>query len=89
MQLARFNSHPDRARGWFAALMPACLAISLLASPSAGQAGQVPNDGAVAAIPAMPELGGDGLPQVLSDRDAGLYREIFALLQNLEVLKSE
>ncbi len=78
MRLDRFNSRPDRARGWFAALMPACLAISLLASPSAGQAGQLPN-GAVAAVPAVPELGRNGLPQVLSDRDVGLYREIFAL----------
>ena len=79
MQLARFNSHPDRERGWRAALMPACLAILLLASPSAGQAGQATKNGAVAAIPAAPELGGNGLPRVLSDRDVGLYREIFAL----------
>ena len=79
MQLARFNSRPDRARGWFAALMPACLAISLLASPSAGQAGQASDNGEIATIPAAPEFGGNVLPQVLSDRDAGLYREIFAL----------
>jgi soluble lytic murein transglycosylase-like protein len=79
LQLACFNSHPDRARGWFAALMPACLAVSLLASPSAGQAGQVPNDGAVAAIPATSEFGGNRPPRVLSDRDADLYRQIFAL----------
>ncbi len=75
MQLACFNSHPDRARGWFAAL----LAVWILVLPATGNAGPATNDGAVAAIPATPELGGNGLPRVLPDRDVDLYREIFAL----------
>ncbi len=75
MQLDCFNSHPDRARGWFAAL----LAVCILVLPATGNAGPATTDGAVAAIPATPEFGGDGLPRVLSDRDVGLYREIFAL----------
>ncbi len=75
MRLAWFNSHPDRARGWFAALLTVCI----LVLPATGDAGPATTDSAVAAIPATPELGGNGLPRVLSDRDTDLYREIFAL----------
>jgi len=75
LQSIRFNSHPDRARGWLAAFLAACI----LALPGTSHAHEASVAGKVAAIPAMAELGGDGLPRVLSDRDAGLYREIFAL----------
>ncbi len=75
MQSTRFNSHPDRARGWLAGLLAACI----LALPGTSNAHQASAASEVVAIPAMPELGSDGLPRVLSDRDAGLYRDIFAL----------
>ena len=68
-------THGDRARGWFAALLTVCV----LALPTAGNAGQAGSDNNVAAIPAVPEHAGDGLPLVLTDRDASLYRDIFAL----------
>jgi len=75
LQLAAFDSHPIRARRWFAALTAVCIVVL----PLAGNAGQATGNGEVAAIPSAPELGGNGLPRVLSDRDANLYREIFAL----------
>ncbi|MHA1152550.1 MAG: transglycosylase SLT domain-containing protein [Alphaproteobacteria bacterium] len=78
MQLARFISDPDRARGWLAAF----LAVCILVLPAPGNAGQATNKGAVVAIsavPVVPALDSNGLPRVLSDRDVGLYREIFAL----------
>ncbi len=75
MQLSRFNSHPNRASGWLAALLAACI----LALPATGNAGQAANNAVVAVVAAVPEFGGNDLPRVLSDRDAGLYREIFAL----------
>jgi len=72
LQLVRFNSHPNRARGWLAALLAACIVVL----PATGDAGQAPISGAIGVIPA---LGGDGLPRILSNRDVSLYREIFAL----------
>ena len=75
MQSVRFNGHPVRARGWIAALLAACV----LVVPGASTAGQASKNGALTAIPAAPRLGSDNLPRVLSDRDAELYREIFAL----------
>jgi hypothetical protein len=75
LQSTRHNSHPDWARGWIAAL----LAVCILALPAASHAHQASGAGKVAAIPILPELGNDSLPQVLSTQDASLYREIFAL----------
>ena len=75
MQSARYNSHPDWARGWIAILLGVCI----LALPATSHAHPASGAGEVAAIPAAPELGTDGLPRLLSDRDASLYREIFAL----------
>jgi soluble lytic murein transglycosylase-like protein len=66
-----------RPRGWGALLL---LAGALaLAGPGVALAGPAKSHDEVAAVPAVPHLGSDGLPNVLSDRDAGLYREIFAL----------
>ncbi|MCH8155091.1 MAG: hypothetical protein IH786_07480 [Proteobacteria bacterium] len=75
MQSVRFNGHPVWARGWIAALVAVCV----LVVPGASPAGQASKNGALTAIPAAPRLGSDDLPRVLSDRDAELYREIFAL----------
>ena len=74
MQLVRFNGHPMRARGWIAALVAACV----LVVPGASAAGQASKNGAPSAISVAPWLGSNDLPRVLSDRDAELYREIFA-----------
>ena len=74
MYLARLIGHPDWARGWIAAL----LAVCVLTLPAAAYAGHTPDNSSIAAIPRVPELGGNGLPQVLSERDASLYSEIFA-----------
>ncbi len=77
MQSSRFNGHRMRPRGCGAALWFVCALA--LAGPGAAFAGPAKSQGEVAAVPAAPQLGTDGLPDVLSDRDAGLYREIFAL----------
>jgi soluble lytic murein transglycosylase-like protein len=50
-----------------------------LAGPEAARAGQESSTGGVVVIPTAPRLGSVGLPRVLSDRDAALYRDIFAL----------
>ena len=75
MQLVRFNGHPVRARGWIAALVAACVLV--VSGPAA--AGQVSKNGEPTAVPAAPQFAAVSLPRVLSDRDAALYREIFAL----------
>ncbi len=75
MQSFRCNGHPVRARGWIAALVAVCA----LVVPDASAAGQASKNGAPTAIAAAPGLGSESLPRVLSDRDAELYREIFAL----------
>ena len=77
MQSSRFNGQRMRPRGCGAALWFACALA--LAGLGAAFAGPAKSHGEVAAVPAAPRLGSDGLPDVLSDRDAGLYREIFAL----------
>jgi soluble lytic murein transglycosylase-like protein len=74
LYLARLIGHPDWARGWIAAL----LAVCLLTLPVAANAAHISDNSSIAAIPRVPELGGNGLPQVLSERDASLYSEIFA-----------
>ncbi len=75
MQSVRFNGHSVQGRGWIAALVAACV----LVVPGASAAGQASKNGELTVIPAAPRLGSDDLPRVLSDRDAELYREIFAL----------
>ena len=75
MKLAVFDSHPVWARRWFAALVAVCIVVL----PVTGNAGQATGNGEATAIPRAPELRSTDLPRVLSDRDASLYREIFAL----------
>ena len=77
MQFDRFNGHRVESRGWAAALLVVCAVV--LSGAATTLAGPASKQGEVAAVPAPLRLGSSNLPVILSNRDAQLYRETFAL----------